>query len=291
MRYAAPCFAAALLGACATTNHDGSSSTTDASPPSTAGQGGAVSSGSLGGMATSPATGEGGAGATSGGAGQGGGHGGVGGAGALGGAGGVGGFGGAGFGGATTAASSTASTTAASTTTTTASSTTTGGGTVTATPCASGPGSTLWRVSWPSNGGGYATVEAWDNGCTYSLADQACSLSGEPHDDANWGPGVVLNSSTDFFRVRFSVQGLSFTTATLYVSAHADGSGIPNGLLQSPLYGDLTFAPQVPISQHQTYAIDWSSYLDPSDPPSLTAVTLRSMPVGLAVSAMELCAE
>ncbi len=153
-----------------------------------------------------------------------------------------------------------------------------------------GEGYALWRLSWSSNTG-YATVDAWDNGCAYSLADQACSLSGEPHDDANWGPGVVFNSSTDYFRVRFSAQGLSFSTATLYISAHAELSGIPNGLLESPIYGSLMFAPTVPISQHRHYAVDWTNFLSPSDSPSLTAVRLRSIPTGLAVSKLELCVE
>ena len=84
---------------------------------------------------------------------------------------------------------------------------------------------------------------------------------------------------------------LSFSTATLYISAHADGSGIPNGVLESPIYGNMSLVPTVPISQHKTYAVDWTSFLSPTDPPSLTAVTLRSMPTGLAVSFMELCVQ
>lgn len=166
-----------------------------------------------------------------------------------------------------------------------------GGGGITDTPCSAGDGYALWRLAWPPNAAGYATVEAWDNGCAYSLADQACRLSGEPHDYADFGPGIELDSSTDFFRVRFSVQGLSFSSATLYISAHADGGGIPNGVLESPLHGSTTLVPMVPISQHQDYAVDWTSFLSPLDEPSLTAVTLTSMPVGLAVSKMELCVE
>ena len=166
-----------------------------------------------------------------------------------------------------------------------------GGGGTTGAVCASGEGRALWRLTFPSNAAGYATVEEWDNGCDYSLADQACSLSGEPHDYANFGPGVLFNSSTDFFRVRFSAQGQTFTQATLYLSAHADGSGIPNAVLESPIYGSLSFAPTVPISTHRTYAVDWSDFLSPTDTPSLTAVTLRSNPTGLAVSAIELCVQ
>lgn len=162
---------------------------------------------------------------------------------------------------------------------------------ITSTPCQTGPGWTLWRLSWEPNSAGYANVDAWDNGCEYSLANQACSLSGEPHDYANFGPGVVFNSSTDYFRVRFSVQGLSFSNATLYLDAHADGGGIPHGMFSSPIYGTYDLVPSVPISQHKTYTIDWTPYLSPSDAPSLTAVTLESMPIGLAASFMELCVE
>jgi hypothetical protein len=164
-----------------------------------------------------------------------------------------------------------------------------GGGITTA--CTFGEGQALWRLTFPANAAGYATVEEWDNGCDYSLANQACSLSGEPHNYANFGPGILFNSSTDYFRVRFSAAGLSFTQATLYITAHADGSGIPNAVLESPIYGSLSFAPIVPISTHRTYAVDWSDFLSPTDNPSLTAVTLRSNPTGLAVSEIQLCVQ
>ncbi len=158
-----------------------------------------------------------------------------------------------------------------------------------ATPCTGGEGRALWRLTFPANSAGYATVEEWNNGCEYSLANQACSLSGEPHGYANFGHGILFNSSTDYFRVRFSVVGESFSQATLYLAAHADGGGIPNAVLQSPLYGSLSFAPTVPISTHRTYVVDWSDFLAPTDDPNLTAVTLRSNPTGLAVSEIELC--
>ena len=127
--------------------------------------------------------------------------------------------------------------------------------------------------------------------CAYSLADPACSLSGEPHNYASFGPGIVFNSTTDYFRVRFSVAGLSFTSATLYLAAHADGSGLPRLQVQSQLHGEYLFQPTVPISTHRLYAIDWSAYLAPTDTPSLTAVTLRPMPTGVAVSDLELCVQ
>ncbi len=157
--------------------------------------------------------------------------------------------------------------------------------------CQTGPGRTLWRISWPANQGGFARVDVWDNGCDFSVGDQACRFSGEPHDYADFGPGIEFDSSSDFFRIRYSVAGLSFSNATLYMSAHADGSGIPFAQLDSPIHGGLSFAPTVPISTHRTYAIDWTDFLTPSDPPSLTAVTLRSNPIGLAVSFMELCVQ
>ncbi len=84
---------------------------------------------------------------------------------------------------------------------------------------------------------------------------------------------------------------MRFTSAQLYLAAHADGSGIPNAVLESQLHGSLQFAPTVPSSTHRTYVVDWSAYLTPSDQPSLTAVTLRSMPTGLAVSEIELCVQ
>ena len=158
-------------------------------------------------------------------------------------------------------------------------------------PCANGPGRVLWRLSWPAGQGGYARVDAWAAACAYSLADPACSLSGEPHNYASFGPGIVFNSSTDYFRVRFSVAALSFASATLYLAAHADGSGLPRLQVQSQLHGEYLFQPTVPISTHRLYTIDWTPYLLPGDAPSLTAVTLRPMPTGVAVSQLELCVQ
>ena len=158
-------------------------------------------------------------------------------------------------------------------------------------PCTNGPGRALWRLSWPAGQGGYARVDAWGAACAYSLADPACSLSGEPHNYASFGPGIVFNSTTDYFRVRYSVAGLGFTAATLYLAAHADGSGLPRLQVQSQLHGELLFQPTVPISTHRLYTIDWTPYLAPGDAPSLTAVTLRPMPTGVAVSQLELCVQ
>jgi hypothetical protein len=158
-------------------------------------------------------------------------------------------------------------------------------------PCTNGPGRALWRLSWPAGQGGYARVDAWGAACAYSLADPACSLSGEPHNYASFGPGIVFNSTTDYFRVRYSVAGLGFTAATLYLAAHADGSGLPRLQVQSQLHGELLFQPTVPISTHRLYTLDWTPYLAPGDAPSLTAVTLRPMPTGVAVSQLELCVQ
>jgi hypothetical protein len=134
-------------------------------------------------------------------------------------------------------------------------------------------------------------VDAWGAACAYSLADPACSLSGEPHNYASFGPGIVFNSTTDYFRVRYSVAGLGFTAATLYLAAHADGSGLPRLQVQSQLHGEYLFQPTVPISTHRLYTLDWTPYLAPGDAPGLTAVTLRPMPTGVAVSQLELCVQ
>jgi hypothetical protein len=104
-------------------------------------------------------------------------------------------------------------------------------------------------------------------------------------------PGIVFNSTTDYFRVRYSVAGLGFTAATLYLAAHADGSGLPRLQVQSQLHGEYLFQPTVPISTHRLYTLDWTPYLAPGDAPGLTAVTLRPMPTGVAVSQLELCVQ
>jgi hypothetical protein len=145
-------------------------------------------------------------------------------------------------------------------------------------PCANGPGRVLWRLSWPAGQGGYARVDAWAAACAYSLADPACSLSGEPHNYASFGPGIVFNSTTDYFRVRFSVAGLSFTSATLYLAAHADGSGLPRLQVQSQLHGEYLFQPTVPISTHRLYAIDDPVLRRPTPPASPPSRCARCRP-------------
>jgi hypothetical protein len=157
-------------------------------------------------------------------------------------------------------------------------------------PCTNGPGRALWRLSWPAGQGGYARVDAWGAACAYSLADPACSLSGEPHNYASFGPA-------------------SSSTAPPTTSASATASrpglhrgdplpGRPRRRLRTAALAGAVAAPRrvsvpatVPISTHRLYTLDWTPYLAPGDAPGLTAVTLRPMPTGVAVSQLELCVQ
>jgi hypothetical protein len=103
---------------------------------------------------------------------------------------------------------------------------------------------------------------------------------------------ALLLDGTDLLRVRFSVTGLSFASATVYVQARSYSTNASTNLrVGSPLYGDRVVGPVDQDFVFDWYAMDWSDKLFPSDPPLATAIQIYPYlgSSSLAVHAVELC--
>jgi len=164
------------------------------------------------------------------------------------------------------------------------------------TPCQNGPGQSLLRFSF-SNNSTSPYIEVWNASCSYSLANQACNVVvvypgfGSV---SRTSEGYPILTSTHYIRARFSVAGLNFTQATLYVRGRSYSTGSSTQIRAwSPLYGDAFGGPVDNDFIYDWYPIDWSSYLDPGDNPNLTAFQLYAYQGSnsLAVRAVELCLE
>jgi hypothetical protein len=161
------------------------------------------------------------------------------------------------------------------------------------TPCSNGPGWTLFRFHY--DGSESPEIDVWDAACSYSYApESACNVVGV------YSPTVVMDGyalavdGSDYIRVRFSVEGLDFTSAAVYVQARSyDTSASTNVRVWSPLYGELAMGPVDVDWTYDWYGMDWSDMLFPGDPPGLTAIQIYAHlgSDSLAVHAVELCVE
>lgn len=163
-------------------------------------------------------------------------------------------------------------------------------------PCQNGPGYTLLRFSF-SNNSTSASVDVWDASCSYSFANQACNVQvvypgfGSV---SRTSEGYPILTSTHYLRARFSVAGLSFTQATLWVQARSYSTGSSTQTRAwSPLYGDVFGGPVDNDFTYDWYALDWSQHLFPTDNPNLTAFQIYAHQGSgsLATRAVELCVE
>lgn len=165
-----------------------------------------------------------------------------------------------------------------------------------ATPCQNGPGQSLMRFSF-SNNSTSASIEVWNASCSYSFANQACNIAVVYPGFGNVSrtpDGYPILTSTHYIRARFSVAGLNFTQATLYVRGRSYSTGSSTQIRAwSPIYGDAFGGPVDNDFVYDWYPIDWSSYLDPGDNPNLTAFQLYAHQGSnsLAVRGVELCLE
>lgn len=163
------------------------------------------------------------------------------------------------------------------------------------TPCSNGTGQTLFRFHYDS-GSTSARVDVWDASCSYSFApNSACNVR-EVYpgfgDVDRTSQGYPVLSSTEYIRVRYSVSGISFSQATLYVQARSYSTGASTNIeAWSPIYGGIAYGPVDNDFVYDWYAIDWSNSLSPSDDPNLTAIQLYAHQGSnsLAVKAVELC--
>ncbi|MBW2734040.1 MAG: hypothetical protein JRH20_16760 [Deltaproteobacteria bacterium] len=164
-------------------------------------------------------------------------------------------------------------------------------------PCQNGSGWTLFRFhydAWSTS----PRIDVWDASCSYSyVINSACNARtvypgfGEVDTTSE---GYPILTTSEYLRVRFSVAGLSFSQAAVYVKARSYATASSTYYrVWSPLYGDQVGGPVDNDWVYDWYGVDWSDYLYPSDSPSLTAIQIYAGQgsAKLAVSAVELCVE
>ena len=106
--------------------------------------------------------------------------------------------------------------------------------------------------------------------------------------------GYPVLTTSNYLRVRFSVSGLSFTSAAVYIQARSYATAASTYFdIWSPLYGGLNAGPVDNDWVYDWYGVDWTGFLHPSDSPSLTAIQIYGAQGSgkLAVRAVELCVQ
>lgn len=161
------------------------------------------------------------------------------------------------------------------------------------TPCQNGSGWTLFRFHYSSNSTS-AQLDVWDATCDYSFANQACNVTPVWSDTFVHDGYALLVDGAGYIRVRFSVNGLSFSRAAVHINAVSyDTTASTTIRVRSPLYGE-NFSGLVDNDwTFEWYAIDWTGYLYPDDDPDLTAILIYAYQgsSSLGVHAVELCVE
>lgn len=165
------------------------------------------------------------------------------------------------------------------------------------TPCASGPGWALFRFHY----GGASkspSIDVWDATCSYSYApNSACNVYAvyPGFGDVSYtAQGYPILTSSEYLRVRFSVAGLSFASAAVYVQARSYATSASTYFeVWSPLHGGVEGGPVDNDWTYDWYGVDWTGYLTPADQPALTAIQIYAGRGSgqLAVSAVELCVQ
>lgn len=163
-------------------------------------------------------------------------------------------------------------------------------------PCQNGPGWTLFRVHY-DNGSTSARVDVWDATCSYSFGNQACNVQEVCRgfcEVERTSQGYPVFTSSNYFRARFNVNGLSFTEAAVYIQARSYATSSSTYYeVWSPLYGGLEAGPVDQDFVYDWYGLDWTGFLFPSDDPGLTAIQIYGGrgSGSLAVKAVELCVQ
>lgn len=164
-------------------------------------------------------------------------------------------------------------------------------------PCKQGPGWTLFRFHY-GGGGTSPSIDVWDASCSYSYAPgSACNVYAVYPGFGSvsyTSQGYPILTTSEYLRVRFSVSGLSFTKAAVYIQARSYATAASTYYrVWSPLYGDKTGGPVDNDWIYDWYGLDWSGYLTPNDPASLTAIQIYAGQGSgqLAVQAVELCVQ
>ncbi|MCA9544603.1 MAG: hypothetical protein KC613_09435 [Myxococcales bacterium] len=162
------------------------------------------------------------------------------------------------------------------------------------TPCDLwGEGWVLWAFHYDA-GSRSPRIDTWDATCEYGFQNQACSV----YDICRGGIGcevprlndgaVHLSASNYYLQIRFSVAGLAFNRAALFVEARGTrGSGRFNAL--QPGLGGGFQVEQVDGQAYRWYGMDWSELISPADDPGLTAVRIEPDNSTVAVRSVALC--
>ena len=165
-------------------------------------------------------------------------------------------------------------------------------------PCENGDGWTLFRFHYELNPGS-STIEVWDASCTYSVGDQGCQIQevtsgfGDIPTTSEGYP--IVNTSSNFIRIRFSVEDLDFDDVSAHVRARSYSTSSSTDMrLETQLHGATTAGPVSQAFTYDWYDIDFTGYLTPNDDPGLTAIDVFADQGGsseMAVRAMEVCVE
>lgn len=162
------------------------------------------------------------------------------------------------------------------------------------TRCSNGPGWTLFKFHWTHNSGPSPRIDVWDATCNYSFAaGSACNVQDIRNPGFNSSrrqPKAILLTTSEYLRVRFSVDGLNFSKADVYAQARSyDTTSSTKFRVSSPLYGSKK-SPLVDNDfTYDWYRVDWNGYLKPSDDPDLTAIEIYGTGGTVAVHAVEVC--
>jgi hypothetical protein len=162
------------------------------------------------------------------------------------------------------------------------------------TPCSNGTGWTLFKFHYEKSAGTSPRIDVWDAACSYSFAPgSACNVQEIRGPSFTSRTHAVIVSSREYVQVRFSVQGLQFSRADLYVKARSYSTTASTDVeAWAPLHGSNTGGLVDNDFTYDWYHIPWTNYLKPGDSPSSTAVRLLDAPGGsseVAIKAVELC--
>jgi hypothetical protein len=159
-------------------------------------------------------------------------------------------------------------------------------------PCQNGPGWTLFRWHYGNNGT-TPIIDVWDATCSYSQSSSStCVVETVGSVSLVHTNTALLIDGSDELRARFSVQGLSFTGASIYVRARSYSTNASTSVLvASVLHGQGVMGPVDQDFTFDWYGMNWSANLLPTDAPLATAVRIYPYQgaQALAIMSVELC--
>lgn len=157
--------------------------------------------------------------------------------------------------------------------------------------CTRGRGWSLLQVRW--NGRSFWD-DHWDapcdsginiNGCgAFDRCGPADGIAGCDTASVDQGTAMLLDGNDDFL-LRYSVEGLRFSGATLYFTARGT-RGNAEMEMWSPEWGGLIG----PVDgQYQTYEVNWSDFVRQGDRFGTTAVRIRATRSHVGLANLEIC--